>query len=391
MNITTEFLQEVWHDMREPGAYEWWYFDAEDPSTGLSFVFIWFSGFPFSPYYTDHYEQWKSNGSSPSCAAPLPSDYSGFSFQLYENGLESINFIKEGRNGLFESSRSEVGVRFEKNSFAYDPLTDEYRITIDFPFPVRQKEVKAEIVFASKRRIRFEKKDGNNSGAVPLHQWLLSVPKAEVSGTIEIHDSGSGALRRIPVKATGYHDHNLGMKPMQEYVSRWYWGRAFSGPYDLIYYVVFFRNDAYKPLSLLLLHDNVRDSTRVLDALSFNEKSYSRGLFAPLHSRELELHAEDVSLRIHHDRVLDSGPFYLRFSSAMSINVNGRKIDGIRGISEFLNPIRLQSSLLRLFTRSRVWRDGESSIMYRSYNSVKHSFDWITNQKNITSPHQTSS
>ncbi|MEI8032794.1 MAG: carotenoid 1,2-hydratase [Chlorobiaceae bacterium] len=377
MNITTELIQEVWHDMRDPGAYEWWYFDAEDPSSGLSFVLIWFSGFPFSPYYTDHYERWRSNGANTDSSAPLPSDYSSFSFQLYENGIETINFIKEGRNGLFESSRSQIGVRFEKNSFTHDALRDEYRLEVDFTFPARQKEVKAEIVFASKRRISFEKKDGNNCGEVPLHQWLLSVPKADVTGKIRIRDTRSGELQQIPVKATGYHDHNLGMRPMQEYVSRWYWGRAFSGPFDLIYYVIFFRNNRYKPLTLLLLHDNTTDSHRVLDSVSFSEKSYSRGLFAPLHSRELGLHAEDVSLCIRHDRVLDSGPFYLRFSSAISLNVDNRTFDGIRGISEFLNPNRLQSAFLRLFTRSRVWRDGEPSVMYRSYNSVKHTFDWI--------------
>ncbi len=78
MNITTERDQEVWHDLQQAGAYEWWYFDAEDKLSGFSFVIIWFSGFPFSPYYTNHYEQWK-NGITQE--APLPSDYSGFSFQ----------------------------------------------------------------------------------------------------------------------------------------------------------------------------------------------------------------------------------------------------------------------------------------------------------------------
>ena len=37
MNITTERDQEVWHDLQEAGAYEWWYFDAEDKTSGFSF------------------------------------------------------------------------------------------------------------------------------------------------------------------------------------------------------------------------------------------------------------------------------------------------------------------------------------------------------------------
>ena len=372
MNITTKLNQELWHEMQEPGAYEWWYFDAEDRESGFSVVLIWFSGFPFSPYYTSHYEKWNRKATSD---APLPSNYSGFSFQLYENGREIVNFIKEGRRELFESSRSDIGVRFEKNRFTFDALKDEYTLDIDFSFPARQKEVKATFLFKACRRVIFEKKDTNNNGKVPLHQWLLSVPKADVEGTIAIMDRG-GAVRTIPVRASGYHDHNLGAVPMQEYISRWYWGRVFSEPFDLVYYVVFFKNNDYKPLALLVLHDNMSETVTIHDTLHFREHNFSSGFFAPLHSRDIDLHYENVHLKIHHDTVLDSGPFYLRFASAISMRRDGRNFEEMRGISEFLNPARLQSGFMRFFTRGRIWRDGEQSIMYKSYNSFKRSLDW---------------
>ncbi len=374
MNITTERDQEVWHDLQQAGAYEWWYFDAEDKLSGFSFVIIWFSGFPFSPYYTNHYEQWK-NGITQE--APLPSDYSGISFQLYENGREILNFIKEGSNGLFESSRSDIGVRFEKNRFTYDSLKDEYALDIDFTFPARQKAVKATFLFSSCRRIVYEKKDENNAGRVPLHQWLLSVPKADVEGKIEIIDQKSCAVQNIPVSAIGYHDHNVGALPMQEYLARWYWGRAFSERVDLIYYVTFFNDNAYQPLVLLLLHDNTTGKVTVLDKVNFRERNFRRGFFSPLHSRDLELQYENICLKVHHNQVLDAGPFYLRFASGMSLQIDGNQIEGIKGISEFLNPGRLQSRFMRVFTRSRIWRDGKSSTMYDSYNNIKSSLDWI--------------
>lgn len=373
MNITTQLDQELWHNMQEPGAYEWWYFDAEDRKSGFSLVVIWFSGFPFSPSYTSHYDKWKQQKSSP---PPHPSAYSGFSFQLYENGREIVNFIKEGRRELFESSHSQLGVRFEKNLFTHDALRDEYALEIDFDFPARHKAVKATLLFKVQRRILFEKKDTNNNGKVPLHQWLLSVPKAAVDGTITITEQKSGAIRTIPLKADGYHDHNLGAVPMQEYVSRWYWGRAFSREFDLVYYVVFFKNNDYQPLSLLVLHDNMSETVTIHDTLRFHESTFKKGLFSPLHSRDLDLRYDDTVLRIHHERVLDAGPFYLRFASTISLQREGRNVEGIRGISEFLNPVRLQSRFMRFFTRSRIWRDGEASIMYKSYNSFKRSLDW---------------
>ena len=374
MNITTERDQEVWHDLKEAGAYEWWYFDAEDKTSGFSFVLIWFSGFPFSPYYTSHYEKWKNRITA---EAPLPSNYSGFSFQLYENGREIVNFIKEGSNGLFESSRSEIGVRFEKNRFSYDALKDEYSLDIDFSFPARQKALKATFLFSSCRRIVYEKKDGNNSGRVPLHQWLLSVPKADVEGEIRIIEQPGGAVKTIPVSATGYHDHNVGALPMQEYLARWYWGRAFSERIDLIYYVTFFKNNAYQPLVMLMLHDNTSGKVTVLDKVNFRERNFRRGFFSPLHSMDLELQHDDICVKIHHSKVFDAGPFYLRFASAISLQIDGKKMEGIKGISEFLNPERLQSRFMRVFTRSRIWRDGESSLMYESYNNIKRSLDWI--------------
>ncbi len=374
MNITTEPDQEVWHDMQEPGAYEWWYFDAEDPESGLSFVLIWFAGFPFSPYYTSHYEKWKNRITA---TPPHPSSYAGFSFQLYENGCETLNFIKEGHSALFESSRSAIGVRFENNRFSYDPVCDEYHLDIDFLFPARHKALKATLVFKSRRRVVYEKKDGNNAGQVPLHQWFLSVSKADVTGTIEIIEQGSNALRTIAVRATGYHDHNLGNRPMHEYIARWYWGRAFFGEVDLVYYVIFFKNNEYQPLTLLVLQDNLSEKTTVLDSVEFSERNFQRGFFFPLHSKDLLLQHEDISLRIHHERILDSGPFYLRFASALSLQIDGRNLPGIKGISEFLNPAPLQSRLMQFFIRSRIWREGEPSVMYNNYNNFKHALDWI--------------
>ncbi len=374
MNITTEPHQEVWHDMQEPGAYEWWYFDAEDKSSGVSVVLIWFSGFPFSPYYMQHYDDWKRKAVS---ALPLSSDYAGFSFQLYEQGRETLNFIREGGNGLFESSREGIGLRFENNRFFYDAFRDEYRLVVDFDFPARNRKVGAELIFKVSRRARYSKKDSNNAALHSRHQWLLSVPRAEVEGHIEISGENGGGLRRIELRAHGYHDHNLGTMPMQEYISRWYWGRAFSERYDLIYYMIFFRDTAYQPVSLLMLHDNALEKVSVMDSLRFRERDFSTGFFSPLHGRTLELDGGGVSVTVSQKKVLDAGPFYLRFASNISLCIEGQHLNGINGISEFLNPVRLQSRFMRFFTRSRIWRDKEPSFMYDYYNYFKSCSDWF--------------
>lgn len=375
MNVTTDRAQETWHELQNPGSYEWWYFDAEDEESGVSVVLIWFAGFAFSPYYVGHYQQWREQ-SRPD--APLPGEYSGFSFQLYEKGVELVNFIKEGDGSLFESAVSGIGVRFENNRFSCDLTKDEYLLTVDFDFPAMRKRVSASLQFTPQHTYSFSRNDGSCSGSTHRHQWLLSVPKAEVTGEVLIESGFSGQQRRVMnIRGKGYHDHNFGTMPMHEYIEKWYWGRAFSDRFDLVYYIVFFRGNGTVPLTMLLLNDNHDGKQHIKEQARFREEIYSRGLFAPAHGRRLFLEQEGVNIEISHRNTLDAGPFYLRFESQFAMDVDGFRVDGLRGISEYMNPSGLQSGIMRFFTCSRIWRDGKRSAMYTGYNFFKSHFDWF--------------
>ncbi len=374
MNISTELEQDIWHDLQDPGSYEWWYFDAEDEAQGISLVCIWFAGFAFSPYYMQHYLDWQQK-SRPD--APKALDYAGFSFQLYEQGKETLNFIKEGPAPLFESSGTDIAVTFDNNRFYYDKAQNAYILEIDFDYPARRQKVSARLRFSSLKRYSYSKNDTNNNGHVPRHEWLLTVPRAGVDGTILLDDTLKKRTRTIAFNARGYHDHNLGAMPVHEYIEKWYWGRAYSDRYDLIYYVIYFRNNGYRPLALCMLHDNEREEFMVHDHLDVQESAYTKGLFAPLHSRSLRFTRDDLSIEIQQKNVLDTGPFYLRFGSRISFHLNGEHSGDLSGISEFLKPGRLQSRILRFFTRSRIWREGERSVMYDRYNFLKTYFNWF--------------
>ena len=373
MNISTELDRDIWHNLQEPGSYEWWYFDAEDREQGLSVVCIWFAGFAFSPYYMDHYLNWRKTGSDP----PKALDYAAFSFQVYENGCESVNFIKEGHASLFESSGNDIVGRFEDNRFYYDTLKEAYVLEIAFDFPARRQKVTAELIFSVRHNYSYRKSDANNNGKVPHHEWLLTLPRADVSGSLTLEDTRKKKSRTMTIRGQGYHDHNLGLMPMHEYINTWYWGRAFSDTYDLIYYVIFFKNSGYKPLALCMLRDNVTSELTVHDGLGVETSGLRRGLFAPLHSRNLRFSRENFFMDIEQKQVLDSGPFYLRYGSDIVFHKDGRGPVELRGISEFLNPGRLKFPVLRFFTRCRVWRHGVGSRMYDSYNFFKTCWDWF--------------
>jgi carotenoid 1,2-hydratase len=372
MNITTDPLQEAWHRLDAPGSYEWWYFDAEDEEQGISVVCIWFAGFAFSPYYLSHYEDWKARRRDDQ---PNPVDYAGFSFQLYENGKESINFIKEGSRERFAAEDGGIGVRFEGNRFVYDPLRDEYRLSIDFSFPARDRSVHASFSFRPQHRFDYRLDTAAHDGVDFRHQWVLSVPKAEVLGVLDIRSISSGKRQVLQFRGRGYHDHNLGIVPMYESIDRWYWGRVFSERHDLIYYVVFLRGRSSKPQAVMMVRDHESGAQSVFDAVSVSESRFTRGLFAPVHARTLRLQGGAVAIEVKHRNALDAGPFYLRYTSDVTVDVAGERFERIGGISEFLNPEALNSKLMQFFTASRVWREGKRSAMYFLYNFFKHQFD----------------
>lgn len=374
MNITTAFDQDIWHNLQEPGSYEWWYFDAEDQEQGLSLVCIWFAGFAFSPYYMEHYLDWKRKKSS---NPPKALDYAAFSFQLYEDGREVVNFIKEGPSSLFESTGSGIDVRFEKNRFYYDRQQQSYVLDIAFDYPARRQKITAKLLFNVRHRYSYRKCDGNNHGNVPRHEWLLTLPRADVSGSVTLEDMMKNKSRTFHLRARGYHDHNLGIMPVHEYIDTWYWGRAFSEEYDLIYYMIFFKNSGYRPLSLCMLHDNTSRELTVHEGLSVDESGLRRGLFAPVHSRNLRFSRDGLCIDIQQKQVLDSGPFYLRYSSNIVFQGNDQGRVNLTGISEFLSPARLKLPLLRFFTRCRVWREGTKSGMYNRYNYLKTCLHWF--------------
>jgi carotenoid 1,2-hydratase len=140
---------------------------------------------------------------------------------------------------------------------------------------------------------------------------------------------------------------------------------------------VFLHGRSTKPQAIMMVRDHENGRQTVFDAVSVSEKRFTRGLFAPVHAKTLRLEEGAVSVEVRHDDSLDAGPFYLRYGSRVSMTTGGKRLEEVRGISEFLNPAPLNSKLMQFFTASRVWRDGKWSAMYFLYNFFKQRFAWF--------------
>lgn len=61
--------------------------------------------------------------------------------------------------------------------------------------------------------------------------WTIAQPRATVTGTLTLNG------KEIPVRGTGYHDHNWGNVALSDMYNYWYWGRIFLPDYSFIYSV----------------------------------------------------------------------------------------------------------------------------------------------------------
>ncbi len=359
MQISASLKEDVWHNLRDAGSYEWWYFDAQDESETYSFVAIWYSGFPFSPYYLKRYNDWQKHGSE----QPFPLEHAAFSFNFYENGKEVINFIKEGDAPLFAASTKAPFARFEKNEFFYDHAHNRFTLRLDFDMPLRRKTVKAELHF-SVRPIDSSVDLASLSSGAGAHSWVLASPSNSVAGDFEIFDGSK--TERVSFNGRGYHDHNFGRVPMSADIHSWYWGRAHSRDLDLVYYTISYKDQAKEPFSFLLL----TRQDRVLAAehrLKTVERAQAGLLFTPRYATRLCLSNARVHFAAEQVKILDTGPFYLRFNSEFDLSLDGARFQ-MSGISEFLHPERINSSLVLNLIKSKIWREDEWSVMYTLYN-----------------------
>ncbi|MDX2129559.1 MAG: carotenoid 1,2-hydratase [Chloroherpetonaceae bacterium] len=361
MNIAASIKNDTYHNLHEPGSYEWWYFDAIDEKTGFSFVVIWYSGFPFSPYYLKRYRNWKDMNSE---VIPTPLEHAGFSFNLYENGKELVNFIKEGNSHLFQTSTETPFAKFEDSQFSYNEKLNRYELSISFFMPSRRKKIKAALFFEVLPVEGLEKVE-KAAGGEKAHTWVLAALSSKVTGEFEFTEGNQEML--IPFNGSGYHDHNYGRVPMGEDIYNWYWGRAHSENKDLVYYVISYKDENKSPFAILFLKEKDQ-ITDVFTGLTVDSENSQKGFLIPEHSRSLTLSNDRVKCMITHSHDLETGPFYLRFNSIFLLKINNQSVWSLQGISEFLHPDRIDSELVRNLIKSKIWREGENSLMYTLYN-----------------------
>jgi carotenoid 1,2-hydratase len=351
MRILSDSSEDVRTPKPVPGSYEWWYFDAQSDD-GFSIVIIFYEGNPFSRRYIEAIESGEKARAS---------DYPALSISVYRESEPVFYSFREMQPGEADFSPDEPRGRAEDSSFG---LTVKNGMLV-YTVKLREKvssgdEIDAELSFSSpdhKRILQEGSADENHAG----HSWNLVQPKAIVTGNIRI--SGYTEMY-IPFSGTGYHDHNFGSEPMKDSFREWYWGRYHFAGSTLVYYIMN-QNESWKQKGWL-----IDDNGAVTPATEIILRDKGLSFFGLNSSRKIEVKSDSYSIHLQKSSMIDSGPFYQRFTGEAVLERDG-KLEKAAGISEYIYPSRIYSRIFWPLVNMRISYPGtahwvqKSPVLYR--------------------------
>ena len=163
--------------------------------------------------------------------------------------------------------------------------------------------------------------------------WVIPVPRGDVEGELFIKDE------TIPVKGSGYHDHNWGNYRSSDTTKGWYWGRIHSKKYTIVYSWIVPSNQGdpvtsplliVKPGEIVLSTDMMHTELGDFVKDEKNGREYAKELTITSDvmgvKLDLTINTNQVVELIELPKVTDWDQFYYRFLADYKMNI---EIDGV--------------------------------------------------------------
>ena len=184
----------------------------------------------------------------------------------------------------------------------------------------------------------------------------MAVPRADVTGRIEIK-SKNGSVKDVRhFRGTGYHDHKMDDRWLANTVQDWHWGRAHFADSTAVFYRYREIDDDSPSTKLLVVKSN---ELRERD-VRFEEQNYVRNKFGIRYPTRLQFVSEDnVRLRVKPIKVIDSSFYFLRFMSEITLTIRDGVPRKTKGITEFLAPKTLKYRWLNWLRAVQTRKSGK--------------------------------
>ncbi len=336
MQIRSDWKKDDQTPDKPAGSYEWWYFDAVSEDAEKAVVVIFYEGIPFSPKYN----QCIQNGDG---TKAHPESYPAVSISVYDKGRPVWYSLTEfsKADASFGSQPLQVGIGPHRFSQQSEENRLSYHLTLNELLP-NGDALEGELTFSSPITNRELLNEQSSGG----HQWNLVQPAAEVTGVLSI----SGYHQdKIDFKGSGYHDHNYGSEPMKEAFRDWYWGRVHFPEATLVFYVM--NQKSGRQYRGWLIDRENQQIISQFDPITTDEPQLN--VFGLRPCRRIQLQSGDLKADIYQSRVVDNGPFYIRYLCDGVLHVPEWGIQKQKGISEYIYPSRIDRALFRPMVHMR--------------------------------------
>jgi len=325
--------EDRWHAPGNPGAYEWWGFEALDRERKLAFSLRISAGDPVDPEY----------------AARLARDGRGTPALPENHLLVRAVLYQEGRRVMARSFRPGPG-SFRASTTNGAVQAGEARVVVEESATGRIYR----LTLGPGTSLEFSGPPGRPASTqVPGHPvWDLAWLNQTVSGTIRL-GPGSGG-KEVAFNGRGVHDHGYGPESPLPEVRSWAWGWGHAWEYGIAWRQVHLVSGE---VDTLLLVD--RDGEPLLAETARSRPFRTRySMLGIPYRRHWRLDTEGgAGLAVERQETLGSSPVGMRLLTTLRLSLRDpadrmRLVDGM-GLSSVARPQRARSMPLRWLARAR--------------------------------------
>jgi carotenoid 1,2-hydratase len=346
MQIISDYTRDTANQKTKSGSYEWWYFDGITNDREFSFVIIFYEGNPFSRRYIQAQVENEHTGIN------LANQFPALSISVYQGGTPVYYGFCEHEAGSATFDTDHVKGRVGQSEFKSSLVDGKlvYEIFINQKLSGGD-SIEGNLKFTSiNNSYVLQGNQLNNQSE--KHVWNLVQPHSQVEGELSINGYQSF---NIQFSGKGYHDHNLGLEPMDESFLDWYWGRFHFMNSTFVYYIM--RKHGGNQYQAWLMNN---DGTCISINKNIELEDNSLNTFGLLSSRKILVEGNGFNCLIQQERIIDNGPFYQRFMSTIVMKT-GDGVEQSSGITEYIHPGRIKNRIFWPLVNMRIHYPGKKA------------------------------
>ena len=342
-SFCSSLAADAWIDMGGKHSYQSWHFDAISDDGREAIVIDLYDNFILSPRFHLMTEK----------VAASAITWPAVCIAYFADGRPVLNATSEFPVSSFRAAPDRPECSIGRSNFhaeASDYGTG-FMVAVDLP-AVGGRRIRTEFEWLS---VEGNLQTVHNPDADAL--WNMTIPRADVSGKIELVGRRGKVRRSFSFRGTGYHDHIKSRDLHYRDLRSRMWGRAHFADATLVFERHGGVQDHSAPGRFILIRDGqmtVRDAA----CLAGEHKRDRWGIQIP--HRISYMSDDDIRMQIKPSAVITSGISEVKTLSEVTLDLDDGKARRATGITEFVDPRRLGKRLYRLLTDLKTGR-GERS------------------------------